>query len=61
MTTASATLDALDRQALSDLVHDAVAAQPVTDLHTHVYAPSFGSSGGRKVDPTGGEAISGAR
>jgi len=51
MTTAA--LDTLDRQTLSDLVHDAVAAQPVTDLHTHVYAPSFGASGGGQVDDSG--------
>ncbi len=47
------TLDPTDRAALSQMVHDAVAAQPVTDLHTHVYAPSFGDSGGGQTNPDG--------
>ena len=35
---------ALDRSALATTVSSIVAAQPVTDLHTHVFSPSFGAS-----------------
>jgi hypothetical protein len=34
----------MDRQTLHQAVTDALAKQPVTDLHTHVFAPSFGHS-----------------
>jgi hypothetical protein len=41
---------------LNDIVNRVVAAQPVTDMHTHVYAPAFGTpvtNGTGKTDPTG--------
>jgi len=34
----------MQRDALHSLVHDTIAAQPVTDLHTHCYPPSFGAT-----------------
>lgn len=34
----------MDRAALETTVQSIVAEQPVTDLHTHVYPPSFGAS-----------------
>ncbi len=46
----------MNRQAIETIVSRAVADQPVTDLHTHLYTPKFGtpdpnSSG--KTDPAG--------
>jgi len=41
---------------LGRVVRDAIAAQPVLDMHTHVYAPAFGTpvtNTGKTVDPTG--------
>jgi hypothetical protein len=48
-----------DRQALSSLVHDVVAAQPVTDLHTHVFSPAFGASHYTPEGVQGGNASGG--
>ncbi|MEX0776294.1 MAG: hypothetical protein WD042_11365 [Phycisphaeraceae bacterium] len=39
----------MSRKHLEAMVEKAVAAQPVTDLHTHCYTPKFGAS----PDPTG--------
>ena len=33
----------LQRDALESAVTDALARQPVVDMHTHLYPPSFGS------------------
>ena len=44
MTTAAAPDQLADRDAIAAEVFSAVAEQPVTDLHTHVYAPGFGDS-----------------
>lgn len=45
-----------DRSEICSAVDDALAGQPVVDLHTHLYPPSFGTTlAGRsgKVDPKG--------
>jgi hypothetical protein len=34
----------MDRETLQSTVEDALAAQPTTDLHTHIFAPGFGHS-----------------
>lgn len=34
----------LDRTSIAKLVEETVAAQPVTDLHTHCYTPKFGAT-----------------
>ena len=39
----------MSRKKLEKIVHDAVWAQPITDLHTHCYTPRFGAS----PDPKG--------
>ncbi len=39
MTTATT---GVDRQAIEAMVQDAVASQPITDIHTHCYTPKFG-------------------
>jgi len=40
----TSTIDRMDLPTLTAAVHDIVAAQPVTDLHTHCYTPAFGAS-----------------
>lgn len=45
-----------DRSAIEAAVEGALAAEPVTDLHTHLYPPRFGTplaGGGRDADPHG--------
>ena len=44
-----ATIESGDRGAIHAAVSSAVATQPVTDMHTHAYAPAFGAS----PDPDG--------
>jgi hypothetical protein len=48
--------DSIPRQRLGEAVQTALAAQPIVDLHTHLYPPSFGTpvanSTGKK-EPTG--------
>ena len=47
--TAAQTTPLTSRAAIAPVVRDALAAQPVTDLHTHCYTPRFGAS----PDPKG--------
>jgi hypothetical protein len=47
---------AIAREDLASTVHDALAAQPVWDLHTHLYPSSFGTpvaNASGKTDPRG--------
>ena len=46
----------LDRGHLAPAVHDALARQPIVDMHTHLYPPGFGTpvpNGTGRTDPAG--------
>ena len=48
--------DILQRDQIFSTVRQALADQPVTDLHTHLYAPGFGTPVGNRsghTDPSG--------
>lgn len=48
--------DTLHRDQISTVVRETLAAQPVTDLHTHLYSPGFGTpvpNATRPLDPAG--------
>ena len=47
---------AITREELGPIVREAIFAQPARDMHTHLYAPAFGSpvrGAGPKADPKG--------
>ena len=46
---------AVQRQQVGELVNRVVIEQPVTDIHTHLYPPSFGTpvASSVDIDPTG--------
>src|SRR5688572_4034554 len=46
----------LDRGRLAPAVHDALARQPIVDMHTHLYPPGFGTpvpNAAGRTDPAG--------
>jgi len=51
-----AKVDSIPRQRLQQVVTSALAAQPIVDLHTHLYPPTFGTpvpNASGKTDPAG--------
>ncbi|MAE59931.1 MAG: glucuronate isomerase [Planctomycetaceae bacterium] len=42
-----------DHAAIERTVTSALADQPIIDMHTHLYPPTFGSAGGANPDPAG--------
>ncbi|HWE03070.1 MAG TPA: hypothetical protein VG326_11735 [Tepidisphaeraceae bacterium] len=48
--------DAIERDRIFAVVQSALAAQPITDLHTHLYSPGFGTpvaNAAGQIDPAG--------